>query len=239
MSEEHFISKLLSKLEGTEGRNFEPTNGTVRETQFYEVGYNHEYDPGPYWENSPGFTERPWMGSRDKARIAASNFDRPVFSVKPEAKRLSDFYTAGGGGTYLISDKLRRLIEALAPDSLDKSMVELTKSFANTPYWLCMPKLVIEAIDASRSRVEINYETFDALNIRKIRFPDRVKFSETRTDGLLHFGELDLIRWFWSHQLVRAAEEAGITGLAYRLAGEPRARWVPVSTILSETGSEL
>ena len=239
MSEELYISELLSKLEGTDNRDFEPENGTVPETQFYEVGYNHEYDPGPYWENSPGFEELPWIGSRNKARIPASNFDRAIFSVEPQVKQLSDFYTVGGGGTYLISDKLRKIIEELAPVSLDKGMVELPKPFLSMPYWLCMPKVLIEAVDASRSRVAIKYKGFDTFKMRRIQFPSGVKFSEARTAGLLHFGDIDLRAWYWSRELIQSAEEAGVIGLAYRTAGRECTRRVSVSTILTDTGSEL
>lgn len=212
------ITDLLKNVAEGHNQIFPPEIEGAIEDRFFTVSYGYDYGSPPIWTNGPAFGEGPFVGHRDKERISVTEFPNAKFAVDPEVRKLVDFYD-GKSGYYLISEKLRRLIEELDPGSVDAVRIEFQEFEADQPYWMCMPTRVIEAVDTKRTQVSVLFEKYAGRWFRRVNFPDCVVFDHARLKDVSNFNDIDFIDWQWSRKLVEAAEGQGIIGQKYSRAG--------------------
>lgn len=189
--------------------------------RFYTVHQNHDYNPDRLsWRNRNWDLENgPWIGSRYKSRISISWVPEPDLIFKGARKHLIDFFTTGNG-SLIMSERLVELIERMDPGSLEKRPVVIKAKDGEASYWLVLPERVLYAIDLSRTDVLIWYDKITNVWIRKVSYPQGVRFRDVGAD-VHHFRDGDALSYVWSRELIDAAKEAGMRGLYTKVPQGP------------------
>ena len=189
---------------------------TVREgyrERFFLVRQSWDYDPARLeWRNSPGLQQAAWAGSRKMARRALTTLPRPAVTFDGPSEELVDFYS-GAVHAYFISDPLFRLIEGIDPGALEDVPFPIQARDGEVPFHAVMPNRVVEAVDIRRTAVLIKDEGGDGIYFRRVRFPEGILFDNEALQGAASFSDLDAPGWYWSKDLIEAAEAQGIRGL--------------------------
>lgn len=184
------------------------------EERFLSVHQNWDCKPGRLeWHNRLSLEENPWFGSRAVARQPIFLLPAPIVTFRGPAKDIVDFYSTGTHAFFL-SERLMALFDRLDPGTMDRRPITIeARNGAKVPFYMAMPDRSIEAVDTDRTSVLIKDEDFAGEWFRSVTFPDGAVF---RVDGLAsvqHFTDLDLSGWFWSRELIEAAQSEGIKGV--------------------------
>ena len=226
-SKDNTITALIESLEeNTKYENNVNQNSEVDE-HYFQANVEAEYGFPPQWTNIPHMLEHPAPKNRNRDRISLNTVDEPIFEVEKTKHPLVDFYQITRQ-VYLISDNLRNIItdvESTAVDCIEVGFPDFTPS---KKYWLCMPEILLEAVDVSRSSVGVIYHKVVDRYVRRIYFPSGVIFDPNVTQGVSNFTDLDCHGWFWSRELARRAQAEGIKGISFARPGDRRKRRVAV-----------
>lgn len=232
------ITALLEKVDFPNDYISKPEIPDQVEMDYYAVNYDSEIGGG--WQldlfNRDEFdkTEADLFDSvygrnawrkRDALPIDKSREQILKFGELKEAEELSDLYS-WFGDFFLISDRLRNLIEEMDPGSLDCLETPSHDRELDEPYWVCLPRRNLEAVDISKSDVRVihnEYERADGTPFftQMVEVMRGAVLDPKVTKGALHFWEIDLHRWVWSRELVARAHHAGMKGVAIMRVGRP------------------
>lgn len=215
------IAEMIERVPQGEDWTFERSIQEPGEERFFQVWQNWDYRPGGLsWRNQPSMMDAPWSGCRRTARIPVSRMVPPKVEFEGTASAIVDFYSTGTHA-FLISDKLFRLIEAEDPGSLDHLAFDLVAKDGTLPFHAVMPSRLLEAVDPRRTTVHIKDEKLADTFSRRVAFPDGVIFDNERLASVASFSDLDVPGWFWSVDLIGAAQAHGIRGLYTRSVASP------------------
>ncbi len=207
------VSDLLADVPEGQSRTFEASISEATREPYVQVNFNHDHGPPVVWSNRPAFEELPWMGSRTKARIGIAQLAEPNLSYEEHPSKLVDFYSTGTSA-FVISERLRSLIEEVDPGSLEARQVFINAGRSRLAYCFVMPARNLNAVETSRTTVKIEDTKYHTQWIRSVRFPEGVWFDEEKLRNIYQFSDIDVLNvWIWSQELVDRAKNEGIKGL--------------------------
>lgn len=229
------ITALLEKVDFPNNYIHQPAEAGEEEG-YFSVHFSEEFsDNYPNMLNSSKFDFDTPGGKGEYGASAWRKSDAvpvdqnhpPILTFKKfgKSEKLSDLYESVGD-FFLISEKLRLLIEELDPGSLDCVKALSHDRELDEPFWACLPKRNLEAVDTTRSFVRIrhnNYPDEDGTPhfTQLVQLKEGVMFDPEVTSGVHNFWDIDLRKWFWSRELIATAHHAGIRGVCYSRAGKP------------------
>ncbi len=213
------VSALLAQLEDGVDTLHQPSISEATEENYFAAKYDFDFGDLPTWLNPPGLEAMPWLGARTKPRIHVWDIPRPILELEDPAKPIPDFLVFPVC-SFVVSDKLKLLIEECEPGSLECAEVGFASSKPDQKYWLVMPRNSLEAVDVTKTAVGISHKTLNTDAIRLIRFAGNVVFDPDVTAGVCSFSDIDIREWFWSRELMARAADAGITGVHFAKAGD-------------------
>ena len=241
------VSALLEKVDFPNNYVHEPDVPGESDANYFAVSFNYDYGPPLEQIDQPEFTDRTAGANATRLRDAVpADPNRShiiVFEKQVKKADLSDFY-GWSGDFWLISDRLRRLIEDLDPGSIECVEAVGHNLTPNQPYWACLSKRNLEAVDTTKSGVRVTHENLAAdgekpIISQRIIINRGAIFDSEVTKGAHHFWDIDLRRWFWSRELIARAHHAGIRGPRLTRSGQPMGgdvTYIELDKIYSEYG---
>jgi hypothetical protein len=229
------ITALLEKVEFPNDYIHTPEGAGQCDENYFAVKYSLEFQAMPQLHNRSEFKPEPTKttplhgGPAARKRDAIPlNADQPhivYFEGLEDASDLSDLY-GWVDHFFLISNRLYGLIQELDPDSLACVKVVDRDGILPEPYWACLPRRNLEAVDTSKTDVRVTHQNYgdpggDPLYVQSIQINRGAVFDPEETNGVHHFWDIDLYKWFWSSELIARAHQVGIKGLLFYRAGMP------------------
>ena len=232
------ITALLEKVDFPNDYFHEPEIPDQVETEYYAAGYDMEFGIG--WPmglyNEDDFDKtaadidehvygRNAWRKQDALPIDKNRPQILKFGKLKKAKQLADIYS-WFGDFFLISNRLKDLIEEMDPGSLDCLETSSHDRDLDEPYWVCLPRRNLEAVDTTRTRLSVLHDEYETSTGEPF-FTQLVKIREGAvldpevTKDAHNFWEIDLHRWIWSRELVARAQNAGMLGIRVMRAGVP------------------
>ena len=224
------ITALLEKVEFPNDYIHTPEGAGQCDENYFAVTFDMDRWGYPIqMENFDDFYHKNFGGNawrkRDPKPVDQNQPHIILLDELKDKKVFADFY--GWTGDFdLISEQLRSLIEELDPGSLDCAPTSVHDGNLDQPYWACISKRNLEAVDTSRTEVRILQKKYtmddrEDFYVQKININRGAVFDPEVTKGASHFWDIDLRQWFWSRELISKVLESGIRGPAYRRAGFP------------------
>ncbi len=223
------VSALLEKVDFPNDYTHVPEFPDEVDTDYFWVSYAYECGPPMEAVHSPEFGDASFGGNawrkRDPVPADPSYPHIMTFKEFKKRKNLADLY-GWFGDFWLISDRLRTVIEDLDPGSLDCVRASQDGFTLDQSYWACLPKRNLEAVDTTRSHVWFEHNNYgepggDPVWTQTININRGAVFDPSVTQGAHHFWDIDLHRWFWSRELIARAHMAGVKGPRFLKAGKP------------------
>lgn len=208
------IEEMLTRVPPGEARLFERTLPVPEDERFLSVHQNWDTRPGRLdWRNQPLGDVVPWFGARAKPRVGLENLPAPDLLFSGPAKDVVDFYS-WGVHVFFLSERLMEVIERLDPGSMEaRPAVIRSRAGAQVPVFMAMPGRHIDAVDTARTNVLVSHEDLGSWFYLSVKFPDGVAFRERELAGVHHFTDRDLLKWYWSRELIEAAKAGGVRGV--------------------------
>ncbi len=240
------VTALLEKVDWPNDYTHTPEGAGEVDNQYFAVDFSYEFsDHFPRAVNRLDFSfdapgGRHGRGGNSWRKIDAVPVDHSqphilTFEDIGSDEELSDLYR-WAGDFFLISDKLRLLIEEIDPGSIDCVEATSNDRELGAPYWACLPRRNLEAVDATKSHVWVEHKNYgepggEPYFVQSVHINQGAVFDPEVTKGAHHFWDIDLRKWFWSRELIARAHAAGIQGLEFKQAGIARGSLVSSSTM--------
>lgn len=207
------IQKLIESVADGQECLFSRKEEPSQPERYLLITQNWQYKPGRLnWLNKPSYDLLPWFGTRKRQRIPLDMCPKPIFVFDGPASEMVDLYTTGSDA-YVVSSKLLQLIEDNDPASIEK--IELTINCKDhvRQYYLVMPLRLVDAIDPLTTDIVVRSERYSERFITRVEFPTGIAFSDKLRADVHNFTDIDAPGWYWSIDLIRMAQNAGIRGV--------------------------
>lgn len=232
------VTALLEKVDFPNDYFHEPEIADQVETDYYAVDNDIEFGTGwpvnlynrdVFRRNDADIDEQVYGRNAWRPQDALPiDKNRPQivkFGKWKKVKQLADIYS-WFGDFFLISNRLKDLIEEMDPGSLDCLETTSHDRELDEPYWACLPRRNLEAVDTHKTKLNVihnEYETStgEPLFTQLVMIDDGAVLEPAVTKGAHHFWDIDLLRWIWSRELVARAHNAGMQGIKVMRAGVP------------------
>lgn len=185
------IGEMLKLVPEGQRLVFEPTLIDPAEERFFEIWQNWDYYPGRLdWLNKPSLQTGPWPGTRQKSRIPVMTLSPPHVIFNGPAKDVVDYYDLSKYCPF-ISDRLFKLIEEVDPGSLDHIEFMIRAEDGDLPFHAVMSRRVLAAVDTQRTKILVEDELLATMYVRKVRFPEGIKFKNKELRDVSNFTDVD------------------------------------------------
>lgn len=213
------IDDLSAEVPMGGSRTFPASRIATVDTDYVDVHFNADCGPPILWHNRPSFTDLPWTGSRDKARIGIAEIAEPHLTYPKNSRHMCDFYSTGTGA-FFVSEKLHFSIEEFDHGSIEARQVRVKARDKEIPFWMVMPNRVFETVDTELTDIKIFDEKFADQWIRSVKFPGNVFIRKDAARGAHNFSDVDLPnRWIWTKDLVEFVKSQSVCGIYTGLPG--------------------
>ena len=232
------ITALLEKVDFPNDYFHEPEIPDQVETDYYAVGFDINFGIGwsPGLFNDEDFNQtdadmddnvygRSAWRKRDALHIDKNRPQIIKFGELNKTKVLSDIY-GWFGDFFLISSRLKNFIEEMDPGSLDCLETSSHDRALEEPYWVCLPRRNLEAVDTTKTSLSVLHEEYETSTgepyfTQLVMIRNGAFLDSTITDGAHNFWDVDLHAWIWSRELVARAHLAGMQGIKVMRTGKP------------------
>ena len=212
------IEEMLEQTANGEKRLFKAPIRGAEEDRFYRAAFSDEYRDPVRWDYELDYDKIPLIGTRHYPDGSLDMLPEPEMTAKTTGARIPDFLYASSFHMFLISKKLKAVFDELDPGSLQCRPVTIHAKDGPIEFYLVKPKRNISAIDTERTDIEIRSEHVGKW-IKYISFPEYVVFDKELLADIHNFSDIDMPGWFWSQELIDAAQAAGVKGVRLKLAG--------------------
>ncbi len=147
------------------------------------------------------------------------------FGELNKTKELSDIYD-WFGDFFLISSRLKNFIEEMDPGSLDCLETSSHDRELEEPYWVCLPRRNLEAVDTTKTSLSVLHNEYETSTgepcfTQLVMIRNGAFLDSTITKRAHNFWDVDLHAWIWSRELVARAHLAGMQGIKVMRTGKP------------------
>lgn len=223
------VTALLEKVEAPNDYIHEPDFPGETASDYFALSYNYDVGPPVQQFEPPELDDRAdGENARRMSDAIPVNLEKSHIVLFDEGVKKDEFSDLYGwyNDFWLISNRLRKLIEELDPGSIECIEAVSHNLTPDRPYWVCLTKRNLEAVDATRSDIRVIHKTLvvegeEPIVLQPIYINRGAVFDPAVTKGVHHFWDIDLRRWFWSRELIARAHHAGIRGPAFVHAGKP------------------
>lgn len=163
------LTELMQQVPQGSSKVFQPTLlSEAPPARFFSVFQSWDYKPGRFaWKNE----EYTGLESRTLERRSIKDIAKPLTVFEGPSTDVVDFYSSSRRVVF-ISETLLKLFEKLDPGSLEYVEINLITDDTIFPFYAAMPKRVLEAIDASRTKISIVDKDYGGTYFRYVDCPD-------------------------------------------------------------------
>lgn len=188
------------------------------EPSFYKVSTTGGYLNNGLPRMAP-LLNRPTPKRKNRTYQALSSLGEVEVAFDGDPNWMSDLYRLLPT-LYFVSERLLNLLREIDPSGFEAIEPRTTGKHSSDigPHWLVMPTRVFDAIDISKSNVEVLrsaiYRGADKF-VTEVHYAPGYVFRADLTSEVPCFLEEFSGDWFWHESLIRAASEKGIRGLHF------------------------
>jgi len=187
--------------------------------RFLEVTRNFERDSSSRrtdlkWTNHVPGTFVPSTGGVEGRRVSLFDVPQMEFSFIGDVVNALDYYDFSGE-MFLVSQKLKDLIEQADPESLEfrEAIVDAPNGL-NSKFYVSMARRLLWAVDTRFTEVKIHNEEFlPGRFMKQVYYGDSIFIRDDIKDDIKIFSDIASIYSFWSRDFVISLSDFGITGL--------------------------